>query len=171
MFIKPKFKNRRDRMFNFDNIGGKIKILAKVTCWIGSISSVIGGVIMMLNGLAYENTRGILGGIMIAVLGDLVSWVGSFRLYGFGQLIENSDIIANQYRKTEDRKEWSRQEAQKVKTALNDEKINENEWIDLTCPNCGEQLSFTKAQIQGNPKVDCPSCGYEIDFNEMSGNK
>ena len=46
-------------MFSFEHIGGKIKILAKVICWIGSISSVIGGVIMMLNGLAYENTRGI----------------------------------------------------------------------------------------------------------------
>ena len=167
-------------MFSFEHIGGKIKILAKVICWIGIISSVIGGAVMMLNGLAFENSEEVWGGILVIVVGVLVSWIGSFRLYGFGQLVENTDILAGQYRKAEVRKEWSPQEVQKVKSALRekkankkesvvDAKINENEWIDLICPSCGETLSFTKEQIRSNPQVDCPNCGFEIDFNEIGG--
>lgn len=34
-------------------------------------------------------------GIAVIILGSFISWVASFTLYGFGQLIENTDIIAN----------------------------------------------------------------------------
>ena len=33
----------------FSNIGGKIKTLAKIICWIGIILSVVTGVIMMIH--------------------------------------------------------------------------------------------------------------------------
>lgn len=66
----------------FDNIGGKIKVLAQVVCWLGIIISVFLGLIN------FEN-----GGIIVIILGSLFSWVGSFTLYGFGQLIENSDTL------------------------------------------------------------------------------
>ena len=32
---------------------------------------------------------------LILAIGFLLSWLGSFLLYGFGQLIENSDILAS----------------------------------------------------------------------------
>ena len=77
----------------FDNIGGKIKTLAQVVCWIGIICSVISGIVMMANGdeLAFL-------GFMIMVIGSLVSWVSSFTLYGFGQLIENTDQLVHSYK-------------------------------------------------------------------------
>lgn len=68
----------------FDNIGGKIKGLAKVICWIGIIASVIIGFTMF-------TTEMFLVGFLIIVLGSLFSWIGSFTAYGFGQLIENTD--------------------------------------------------------------------------------
>ena len=72
----------------FDNIGSKIKTLAKVVCWIGIIGSVIAGIAM----IATMGSVGVLSGLLTIVLGALLSWVGSFVLYGFGEMVENSDI-------------------------------------------------------------------------------
>lgn len=33
-------------------------------------------------------------GILTMVLGSLLSWVSSFVLYGFGEIVENSALIA-----------------------------------------------------------------------------
>lgn len=72
----------------FDNIGGKMKSLAKVVCWIGIISCVISGFVMTVT----DEDLTFLG-IVIIVIGSLVSWVSSFAVYGFGQLIENTDQL------------------------------------------------------------------------------
>ena len=78
----------------FENIGKKIKTLAKVLCWIGIVLSVISGVaaIIAANGQANGGAI-VLGGVLTIVLGVLLSWIGSFFTYGFGQLIENTDAI------------------------------------------------------------------------------
>ena len=73
----------------FDNIGGKIKKLAKIICWIGIVLSVIIGVAGIANG----TSEGIANGIVVIIVGCLSSWIGSFFTYGFGQLIENTDAI------------------------------------------------------------------------------
>lgn len=75
----------------FDNIGGKIKTVAKVMCWIGIIASVIIGFVMLVQD---EDTA--FAGILTMLFGSLGSWVGSFITYGFGQLVENSDILVQQ---------------------------------------------------------------------------
>ena len=72
----------------FDNIGGKIKKLAQVICWIGIVFSVISGIVLMVNG-----GNGILTGLFTIIAGCLASWISSFFAYGFGQLIENTDAI------------------------------------------------------------------------------
>ena len=77
----------------FDNIGGKIKMLAKVLCWIGIIGSVITGFSLMAflsRGIGF---LGVLLGLLVAGVGCLFAWIGSFFTYGFGQLIENTDRI------------------------------------------------------------------------------
>ena len=78
----------------FNNIGRKIKTLAKVLCWLGIIASVISGIAMVLTGVDAElgGAAAVVGGIVMMVVGSLVSWIGSFCMYGFGQLVENSDI-------------------------------------------------------------------------------
>ena len=70
----------------FDNIGSKIKMASQVICWVGIVSSVIGGIGAMLSGVFF-------GGLLLAILGSFVSWVGSFMTYGFGQMVENSDTM------------------------------------------------------------------------------
>ena len=78
----------------FTNIGNKIRTLAKVLCIIGIVLAALSGLIMMISGismLGYSYTAGagvalIFGGLVSAALGALLAWVGSFVLYGYGQL-------------------------------------------------------------------------------------
>lgn len=73
----------------FDHIGSKIKTFARVICWIGIVASIVCGIVFLLNGSAY----GIVTGLLTIVIGSLMSWLGSFMTYGFGQLVDNSDKL------------------------------------------------------------------------------
>ena len=78
----------------FHNIGGKIKVVAAVFCWIGIIASVLFGAFIMFTArMSNEMVRFVVFGPVVGVAGSLLSWIMSFGLYGFGQLIENTDII------------------------------------------------------------------------------
>ncbi len=85
----------------FNNIGGKIKGLAQVIAWIGIIASFIIGINLMSTAArfgSYSDSSligglGSFAGILVIVIGSLFSWIGSFVLYGFGQLVENSDTM------------------------------------------------------------------------------
>ena len=89
----------------FNHIGRKIKGLAKFICWLGIILSVLVGIIMILGGSNVDvsgvegaealQSLGWVGGVLFIIIGCLVSWIGSFFTYGFGQLIENTDKMAN----------------------------------------------------------------------------
>ena len=71
----------------FENIGGKLKMVAQIVTWFGIIASVVVGI-----GMLYVMESPI--GILVMIGGALVSWLSSLTLYGFGQLIENTDILA-----------------------------------------------------------------------------
>lgn len=73
----------------FNNIGGKIKSIAKYVCYVEIACCIIAGIAMML----MEN---FLGGIAIALIGSAAAWLASVTMYGFGQLIENTDKLVAQ---------------------------------------------------------------------------
>ncbi len=77
----------------FDNIGSKIKGLATVICWIGIIISIIIGFMTFAQFNRLAPGRGVLMAILIIAGGSLLSWIGSFVLYGFGELIDKADSI------------------------------------------------------------------------------
>lgn len=86
----------------FNNMGNKIKKLAKVICWIGIIGSIITGLILIAIGCEglshsyYSNDDEIItiiAGLLIAIVGSIISWIGSFKLYGFGDLVNNVQEI------------------------------------------------------------------------------
>ena len=86
----------------WSNIGHKIKTLAKVICWIGIVLSVIAGIAVIAGGSAvrsygytYNTGSTTLTGILVIVLGALGSWLGSFMMYGFGELVERVTNIDN----------------------------------------------------------------------------
>lgn len=72
----------------FNNIGSKIKSAAKAFCGLGIAASVISGISFIR---VSKDAMPI--GLLVAIVGSLISWVGSFALYGLGQLIDNSDYI------------------------------------------------------------------------------
>ena len=80
----------------FNNIGGKIKALAKIICWIGIICCII---LAILYAYQARNTYGYIVAAVIAIFGSLASWIGSFLLYGFGELVDNSAKIEANTRK------------------------------------------------------------------------
>lgn len=79
----------------FKNIGGKIKELAKVICSVGIAISVIAGIVMIgFGSSSYNGDAMVYMGFAVMIVGPLVSWIGSFFAYGFGELIENTTVIA-----------------------------------------------------------------------------
>ena len=75
----------------YENIGKKIKGLAKACFIVETIAAVLAGVIMIATDEDY-----IVYGAMIAILAPLVAWVSSWLLYGYGELIDKAcEIEAN----------------------------------------------------------------------------
>ena len=80
----------------YTNIGKKIKTLAKVLCWLAFAACLVA-----LAADAYQVTHGfrynVYVGILIIVggipLSFLICWIGSFLLYGFGEMIDKLDEI------------------------------------------------------------------------------
>lgn len=69
----------------FENIGGKIKGLARITAILGIMAFVIYGIVLF--------SVSVLMGILVAVIGSLASWIGGFTLYGFGELIDATQSL------------------------------------------------------------------------------
>ncbi len=151
----------------FDNIGSKIKTLAKIITVVGIAISVIWGLVIMINAQTGTILDGgiFFSGIIVIVLGSLISWISSFFMYGFGQLIESTQnieetLFSNTYYN-------ENKTAEKNKTAVikhYENKQIENEQIEnrqgenteeytWTCPRCGK---INKSVTD----TDTCSCGY-----------
>lgn len=80
-------------MLVFENIGGKIKTVALWFATIGISISIIAGFFMIIIALInYADVLCILG-IVTLSCGSLLSWITSLFIYGYGQLIENTDKL------------------------------------------------------------------------------
>lgn len=79
----------------FNKVGQKIKSLAKIICGIGITVSIIAATVMFSIASSVMYGGGALVGIgfVLLILGPLFSWISSFFMYGFGELIDNSDSI------------------------------------------------------------------------------
>lgn len=89
----------------FSDMGKKIRLLAMVLCWTGIAISIIGALVVFCYLYAYtqvDMVTCIVLGAAILVCGPILSWVGSFVLCGYGELIEktaqtakNTEILKN----------------------------------------------------------------------------
>ena len=70
----------------YENIGGKIKGLAKAIFVIGTIFSAIVGIGQII--AAVSVGIGFISGLLTVVIGFLGSWVSTWLLYGFGEIID-----------------------------------------------------------------------------------
>ncbi|GEM_PF-1939538 len=81
----------------FDNIGGKLRGLAKLILLVGLVISVIGMIGVWITGGGLSGRGGgftvFIYGLLAGALGALASWVTAIMTYGFGQLIEDTEAI------------------------------------------------------------------------------
>lgn len=78
----------------YDNIGDKIKGLAKALCIIETITAAIAGIVFLVDG---SEDKALLG-FLLTFGGFVISWLSSWPLYGFGELINKAcDIARNTY--------------------------------------------------------------------------
>ncbi len=75
----------------FENIGAKIKSLAKVIFWVVTCGMLIGAFVLA------DYTEG--SSLIFAVIGVLVAWISSWFLYGFGEIIDKLCDIERNTRK------------------------------------------------------------------------
>ena len=82
-----------------------------------------------------------------------------------------SDIIAKPYKRANDEHEKAvntceqkhvvekqKQIIKIAKTDIVNSEIDKDGFIDITCPYCYEELSYTKEQLQDPEGVICPTC-------------
>ena len=162
----------------FDNlfscVGDKIKKLAKISFLVEVVAAIliiIGGVIVEI-AKSFESDSyvvhiqwpvviGLLVGVIIIAL--ILSWF----VYGFGELIENSEsasynleIIAKHLQKTEKGADKSNPVNDQLNTNEKSDKkeivngnISADGFIDITCPECDELLSFPHEYVKNNDSL------------------
>ena len=67
----------------YSNIGGKIKGLAVAFAILGTLISVVYGIMIM-----FDRYTAPIYGLLLLFLGPVVSWVASWLLYGFGEITD-----------------------------------------------------------------------------------
>ena len=82
--------------FNFDNIGGKIKALAKWSCWITILLIWIAAPIAFIALIADDWTADLCWiPLVSAIVGPIFVWIGSWATYAFGEFVEDTHAIRN----------------------------------------------------------------------------
>lgn len=114
----------------YDNIGGKIKGLAKAVFIVEAIAVFIAGIALM----AYGEGEGLylFMGLIVIALGPVVAWVSSWLLYGFGELIDKTcDIARNTHggeRKSEAQSKADYERISKIEKLRSQGLITEEEY-------------------------------------------
>lgn len=98
----------------YDDIGEKIKNLAKATFFVEAIASIITGILFI-----FSDADWFFIGIITIIFGPLVAWVSSWLLYGFGELIDKTCEIERNTRGGERKSE--------AQTKIDYERINKIE--------------------------------------------
>jgi hypothetical protein len=167
----------------YDNIGEKIKGLAKATFIVETIASVITGIALWIETEEWWCA-------LILFCGPIVAWVSSWLLYGFGEIIDKLCDIEQNTRggqsktkiketaekaekeaaekikreaearaKREAEEKTKREATERARRISIEREIANIEYVDITCPNCHEKLSFEKEISEAH----CPFC--ECDFH------
>ena len=141
----------------YDNIGTKIKDVAIAFCIIGIIASIVSGIILVVAGDGLE-----IVGFLVIGIGSFLSWLSSFPLYGFGEMIDKLSAIEENTRggkskaknNTNAPAKASNSNSKKNNSAFKEKAVFEDEYVDVVCPECGETLSFNKSE----KNCQCPFC-------------
>ena len=142
----------------YQNIGGKVKGLAKAIFLVEAVATIIAGL-----GLLFTNEDFVLYGVLTLVCGPVVAFVSSWVLYAFGDLVEDVRAIRNNEGTTEEKAKRLAEE--KAKCELEESIDNSvsnplktvvpNKYKDYySCPKCGCTLKFGQEECLCSWKMD-----------------
>ena len=131
----------------FNNVGEKLKNLAAFFTWVGIVFSVILGIVVI--------KLSVIIGLLVMVAGSLLSWIASLGMYAFGELVDNTSIIAGKKVNTEART-----------TTLRVASVTSSQDAKRTAFYTSNNTQTSKAKV-------CPHCGEMVRSNvcDMCGNK
>ena len=152
--------------FLYENIGSKIKTLAKWMFLVETVSFILTGIILASEvDILY---------IFLVIAGPIIAWISTWVLYAFGQLVEDNERLRKHFVRDENSpltsknnstKKYNKNSSKKSVNLIDDENsdnqafsLDENDFIDIQCPHCGEQLSFLKDETN----AICPNCEHQI---------
>ncbi len=128
----------------YDNIGGKIKILAKCIFVIDAIAMFVVGIVLLSEEL-------IGAGLLTMFLGPVLAWVSSWLLYGFGELIDKASEIAYNAKSNE-------KNTKKIIEILSAKSNKTDETQAVSC-NGSDVVNVINTTNQSEDQWKCPSCG------------
>lgn len=92
---------KREGLFLFKNIGRKLKIWAYVHCIVLTLAALVFSVMVLISACEAPTpalqVRLTLYSLGILLGGFLISWISSFFIYGFGELIDRSVSMDKQF--------------------------------------------------------------------------
>ena len=134
----------------YDNIGEKIKRLAKV-CWIiEAICCVIIGIFLMANEIGGDSW--LFFGPACIIGGPLAAWVSSWLLYGFGEMIDK--LCAIERNTGVPAKSIAFRSPSVAQSPVPLVEQNESGGNILLCPHCWKEVSSDT----------CGACGKKNNF-------
>ena len=90
-------------IFNFENIGGKIKNLAKWSCWITILLIWIAAPITFIVLISDDWTVYLCWIPLVgAIIAPIFVWIGSWAMYAFGEFVEDIHAIRDKEGTTEE---------------------------------------------------------------------
>lgn len=151
----------------FDNIGGKMKGIASTSFLLGAVGACALGVAVKT---IFRGREGVLVGLIIAGFGIAIAYFNSIRLYAYGQLVENTDIVVGQLREIRGQisKGIEPATSQEVKSGAIEVKATDRQGKTaahthpmermITCPVCG--------CVQRSDRLICWKCGEKLTADD-----
>lgn len=142
---------------NFDNIGSKIKNLAKWSCWVTILLFWLADLVLFFILIANEVEGAIyLLLLLAAVVGPIVIWVGSWCMYAFGELVEDIHYMRDKS-DSAGKANFKTAEQGKNETKKKNNKSKDEEFECLIC-----KKKFTVSEDEDD--AICPYCNTEFSI-------
>ena len=146
------------RIFNYNNIGGKIKGFVKWYCWISILLIwIIAPITFLFLAADTDEFRIRLCWIalLIALVGPVVIWLSSWLLYAFGELVEDIHAMRNETEAEVQTRRAIEKEVIQEKEKIETEAVeNENQHDEFECLSC--KKTFTVSADEDT--ATCPYC-------------
>ena len=149
----------------YDEIGCKIKGLAKIIFIAEAILFFVGGLAIIVFSESSNTMKAIVA--LIAFLGIASGWITSWFLYGFGEIIDKLCNIERNTKMIMKKSKNHTSNSPKIKNKNSNKNLRKNNedneeedesGIAVTCPRCKEELFFD----EGTTDAKCPYCDCDM---------